>query len=241
MTSNTLGGTLGIRLSATGQNAHGRLFHCEPVDDKQCKENIMNVKPIAAILCFTVVCLATTIVFTSYGTAQTDGPRRSDADNSLSSESIRVRYARAYLKLANADLGIALDMNKRIGGTYPENTAQRLRNHVEMAKKKLQYELDGGKIKAHDIHLGELEGARKLAVMNLAKAIAVNNRLAGTVSELEVQRLRLVAEVARLAIARGRDPAAVSSPFAHLQWQLDQMRSELMRLQIRTDKLATSG
>ncbi|NOY43797.1 MAG: hypothetical protein GXP26_18415 [Planctomycetes bacterium] len=195
----------------------------------------MNAKPIVAIIYFAAGCLAATVLFMSSGTAQTD------ASNSLSDENIFVRYARAYSQLAKADLDIALDVNKRIGGAYSENTVQRLRNQVEIAKAKLQYELGGDESKKlHDIHLRELEEASKLAELNLSSAIVVNKRLAGTVSELEIRRLRLAAEVAKLAVARGRDPAAVSTPYAHLQWQLDQVRSELLWLQIRADKLAAS-
>ena len=200
----------------------------------------MNAKPIVAIIFFAVGCLAATVVFTSYGTAQTDAPRPPDAGNSASPESIRVRYARTYSELAKTNLNIALDVNKRIGGAYSKNILQRLRNHLEIAEAKLQYEITGGESKLHDIHLRELEEARKLAEQDLASAIAVNKRLAGTVRELEIRRLRLAAEVARLAVARGRDPATVSSPYAHLQWQLDRMRSELLRLQTRTDKLAAN-
>lgn len=201
----------------------------------------MNPKSIVATICFTAGCLAAAIIFASYGTAQTDAPRPSNAGNSRSSESIRVRYARAYLDLAKTNLDIALDVNKRIGPAYSENSVQRLRNQVEIAKAKLQYELGVGESrKLHDVHLRELQEARKLADMNLASAIVVNKRLAGTINELEIKRLRLAAEVAKLAIAIGRDPAAVGTPYAHLQWQLDQMRSELLWLQIRTDKLAAS-
>jgi len=200
----------------------------------------MNAKSIVAILCFAAGCLAATMFFTSYGTAQTGDSRNPDTGNSPASESIFTRYARAYLELAKAELGVTLEVNKRIGATYPETTVQRLRNHVEIAEAKLQYELADGESKLHDIHLKELEGARKLAERMLANAITVNQRLAGTISKLEIQRLRLAAKVATLAIAMGRDPTAVGSPHAHLQWQLDQMRSELLRLQTRIDKLAAS-
>jgi len=200
----------------------------------------MNVKPIVAILCIATACWVVTLFFTPYGTAQTGDPRNPDTGNSPAPENIFVRYARAYLELAKAELGVTLDVNRRIGATYPETTVQRLRNHVEIAKAKLQYELTGGESKLHDIHLRELEGAKKLAERELANAITVNRRLAGTVSEPEIQRLRLAAGVARLAITMGRDPTAVGTPHAHLQWQLDQMRSELLRLQTRTDKLAAS-
>ncbi len=200
----------------------------------------MRAKSIFAILCFATACLVATLFFTSSGTAQTGGQPNPDSGNSPASENIFVRYARAYLELAKADLEIALDVNRRIGATYPQTTVQRLRNHVEVAEAKLQYELAGGKNNLHDIHLRELEGARKLAEGKLANAIRVNQRLAGTISALEIQQLRLAAEVARLAIARGRDPTAVRTPHAHLQWQLDQMRNALLRLQIRTDKLAAS-
>jgi len=198
----------------------------------------MNTKPITAILCLTVGCLVAILLFTPSGTAQTDALQPPEVGKSQLPESIRVRYARAYLELTKADLNTALGVNKRIGVAYPGNTVQRLRNHVAIAEAKLQYELNGGESKLHDIHLRELEEARKLADMYLANAVAVNKRLAGTIDELEIKRLRLVAEVAKLAIERGRDPAAVSTPYAHLQWQLDQMRSELLWLQIRADKLA---
>ncbi len=193
------------------------------------REYVMNAKPIVTLICFAAGCLAATMFLTSYGTAQTDAPQHPDAGG------IRARYARAYLHLAEVDLEIVLDMNRRISGTYPENTVQQLRNHVEIAEMKLQYELAGGEIRLHDIHLKELERAKNLAEMNLANAIAINKSLAGTIDELEIKRLRLAAEVAKLAIDKGRDPASVSTPYTHLQWQLNQMQSELLWLHVRSE------
>jgi len=201
----------------------------------------MDSRSIIATTCSAVGCLVAIILFASYETVQAVPPRPLDTSSSSSHENIRIRYARAYLELAKANLDIALDVNKRIDAAYSENSVQRLRNQVEIARTMLQYELDGGKSeKLHDVHIKSLKKASELANRNLASAMVVNKRLAGTVNEREIKRLRLEAEVARLAIIRGLDPAAVGTPYAHLQWQLDQMRSELLRLQIRIDKLTES-
>ena len=78
----------------------------------------MNPKPLTAILYFTVGCLVATILFVSHGTAQDDTPQPPEVGNPALPESVRVRYARAYLELAKTDLDIALNMNKQIGRAH---------------------------------------------------------------------------------------------------------------------------
>lgn len=187
----------------------------------------------------TTACLAAIVVaaVACDAIAQTrDGPESRAGE---AAESVNVRYARTYLSLAKTELEIAEDANRRIGTLYPEITVQRLRNNVAFAEAQLKYELAGDEGDLHDVHLRELDGALKLAEAKLQKGLSMKKRLPQTVSDLEILRLRLAAEVARLTLERARSPQAQASPHAHLQWQLDQLRRQVLRLQVRADQLTT--
>jgi len=154
-------------------------------------------------------------------------------------EDVRIRYARSTLRLAEVELKIALTGNERIMNLYTARTVQRLRNNVAYAQEMLRYESDRGSIGLHKLHLRESEGELAMAQSELESAVAVNRQQPGSISHLEIERLRAVKEVARLALEKAREPAAMKTPLVHLQNQLDRMRSELTRMHVLIDKVAS--
>lgn len=163
-----------------------------------------------------------------------------EARESVATESgkgVQARYAEANLHLAKIELQIALTENAKIPNLYSALTVQRLRNNVDYAQEMLRHENRSGESGLHALHLTEVEGALKLAESDLAAAVAANKRVHGSFSDLEIERLRAAADVARLALEKAHDPTVTQSPMDHLQWQLDRMRSELTRLNVRMDKV----
>lgn len=156
-------------------------------------------------------------------------------------ESVDVRYRRAYLQLAKAELEVLKDANKRVKGTYTEGTVERFQQHVGIAREQLQQTLLADQGKLHKVHVLEAEAVLKIAEGRLERALTANRRLSGAVRDVEIKRLRLVVEVARLGLARARDPASTQSENAHLQWQLDGLREDVLRLQLRVVELSVRG
>ncbi len=161
----------------------------------------------------------------------------SDSHQSGNHESVRVRYARANLRLAEIELEMALTENEKIRYLYSAETVERLRNNVAFAEELLRHETHPGNDGLHSIHLRELEGTLKLAESELSSALEANTQVPGSISLMKVERLRAAVELARLALEKARDPAVTQSPIDHLQWQLERLRSELTRLYVRLDKV----
>ena len=164
--------------------------------------------------------------------AERESPHNGDV------QGVGVRYAEANLRLAEVELRIALVGNEKLPNIYSAQTIQRLRNNVAYAQGALRHEARGDD-GIHELHLRDVEGALKLAELDLATAVAANKQVPGAVNDLEVARLRAIVDVAHLALEKARDPAAAQSPMEHVQWQLDRLRFELTRLYVQMDKVAS--
>jgi len=153
------------------------------------------------------------------------------------SENLNVRYARAYLKLAKMDLQKVLDMNSHVPGTFPDVVVEPLRQVVRIAESQLQQALNGNGGGRQNMDLHNVEAAVMVAETRLQQATAANKRMPGSFDEGEVERLRLGAEVARLALAKAR-AASVQSVVNHLQADVEELRQEVLQLRSRVFELS---
>ncbi|MFV2066319.1 MAG: hypothetical protein ACC645_05015 [Pirellulales bacterium] len=153
-------------------------------------------------------------------------------------ESVRVRYARAYLKLAKMDLRRAMDANRKFARMHSAGLVERLRQNVKIAEEQLRQVLKGDAGKLHEVHLRQTEAAVKIAELELQQAVVLSKRAPAAVRRGELERLRVAAEIARLDLMQAREPASFQSAMPHLQWQLEQLRKEVLRLQLRVERLS---
>ena len=152
-----------------------------------------------------------------------------------------VRYARAMSDLAAHELQQAMAENSTVAGTNANVLVERLKNNALIAKERLQLALMGKAQSIHQVHLREMGGNLKIAELALDNVLRLNERAPGLISADEVTRLRMTVEVARLAFERARDPAAIESHDAHVQWQLDHLRHEVLSLHTRMAELESSA
>lgn len=152
-------------------------------------------------------------------------------------ESLEVRYARAYLQLAQADLQIAREANEKVRGTYPEAAIEPLRQVVAIAEEQLKHALGDNAHSLHSVHLRQAEAAVAEAKGDLQKALDANQRLPGLMTPTELRRARLRLEVAKLALAKAKTVDAHNAS-EHTQWQLEELRKELLQLRSRIEKLS---
>jgi hypothetical protein len=150
-------------------------------------------------------------------------------------EEVTTRLARVYLDLARIELQLALEANELLEGTYSAPAVQRLRNNVTYAETLLQEQL--GEVPEHESQLRDLEGSVQLAEARLKSALSVRERLPESIRDTEIQRLRLLVDVARLALERARQMDESSSPHDRLRWRMEQFRYEIRRLQVDLDLL----
>lgn len=180
--------------------------------------------------------------FTQPRTERRDVPQRLPgfafdevADDSESS--LEVRLAETKLQLAQVELRRAIETNRRVPGTFPPGTLERLEQAVMVGNKQLALS-KGKEHDLHAVHLLQLEAQVEFANRQQQAAMAANRRSPGVVDDTSLERLRLQAEVARLTLARARKPSSFESTQAHVQWQVDRLYDELQRLRNDVDVLS---
>jgi hypothetical protein len=157
------------------------------------------------------------------------------APNPLVSETVEVRYARAQLQLAEANLNRVEQSNKRVARSVPSSVVVDYRQNVQVAKTRLEQATAGRAASEFQIWLQRAEAERKTAETMWKSASAANVSVPGTVERLDIERYRLRAEVAKLQLERGHSLVA-SGREAQLQWEIDMLDNQVQRLKEEADQ-----
>jgi hypothetical protein len=142
---------------------------------------------------------------------------------------VEVRYARAQLELAEANLRRIDESNKRVARAVPASVVAEYRYDVDVAKARLEQATGGKAGNEFRVWLRRAEAERKSAETSWQSASAANQRVPGTIGALDIERLRLRAEVARLQLERGRTLVDAGRE-AQLAWQVDLLDNQVQRL-----------
>jgi hypothetical protein len=168
-----------------------------------------------------------------------EGRQDQPAGAEKSRESVAVRYARAAANLARVALREAQETNRNAPHTFPETELNRLNQGVQVSEQRLKIALDASQRGFHQGNLLFAETAIKIAEVDYSKALKANEKVKGTVGATELERLKLTIETARLSLERlqafGDDPA---SGLAEAQWEIEQLRDEVLRLRNRVEQLS---
>ncbi len=151
------------------------------------------------------------------------------AKESSDQESLDLRYARAQLQRAEADLQRALLTNRRVADVVSADVLAEYRQEIEVARVRLEASTEGAKRDPFQVWLRRAEATWKTAENDLKGALAANQRVAATVNASDLDRLRLRAEVSRLELERGK-LLTDQLQMAQLQWQMDLVSDEVLRL-----------
>jgi hypothetical protein len=157
-------------------------------------------------------------------------------------ESIDVRYARAQMQLAEANLRRVTQMNERVARVVPASVVAEYRSDLEVANQQMREAQRAEITDVFAVWLHRAESVWKEADTMWKNAVAVNRRSASTFESLDVERFRLRAEVTRLQFERGKLLAGAPRE-AQLQWQLDVVNYDVQRLKedARAANFARSG
>jgi hypothetical protein len=149
------------------------------------------------------------------------------ADSAPKKESTRVRYARAFLALTRLDLQVASARNAQVPNSVPKTILAVFEAEVALADNWLKEaeSKDAGVV--YNVAVKSAESLARLAQENYAAAVEAS-RIA-PLQPATIERLRLKAELANLAVARARelDPR---SPIAVLEYQMDRLREDVAEL-----------
>ncbi len=125
-------------------------------------------------------------------------PGSKDREPELAAEqqALNVKYAETFLQLSQVSLQKAMDYNRRVPGGFSEAEVDRLRRIVAFGEERLQWVKNAGRKQA-DANIFTAEVSLRSAEQNYQKAMNANTRVPSAVSSLEIERLRLIAELAR--------------------------------------------
>jgi hypothetical protein len=152
---------------------------------------------------------------------------------SAAPESVEVRYARAQLQLAEANLSRVQQSNQQVERTVPSSIVAEYQDDVRVAKTRLQQVTTGAPANQFQVWLERAAAERRAAETAWKNATAVNRSAANTFAAIDVERYRLRAEVAVLQLERGQLLASAARD-AQLQWQADLLDNQVQRLKEET-------
>jgi len=148
---------------------------------------------------------------------------------------LQVRYAQARLRLAELDLERAIAANAASAHSVGDREVQRLRTHVEMLKHQVEIARSHPRTAARQAATVAAEAACTDARADLDAALRANERTPGTVTGINVERLRAKLELAEVRLAMCKSPDYELSLLAELEWNIEQLTDEVIDLRHRVE------
>ncbi len=140
-----------------------------------------------------------------------------------------VRYARAQLQLAEANLKRVEQSNQQMERTVPSSVVDEYRHDVQVSKLRLDRATTGHGADQFAVWLQRADAERQSAETAWKNATAANKSVPGTIIPIDVERFRLRAEVAKLQLERGQ--ALVDGGHeAQLQWEVEMLDNQVQHL-----------
>jgi hypothetical protein len=168
--------------------------------------------------------------------------QRSDDDQTehatAKAHNLDLRYAQIVERIAELNLRKARETNERVPGTISDTELQRLRENVRLARRDSQQLKTSAGDGSNDERLQEARARATVAEGALRKAREANQHEPGTIPELELQRLKLEFEAARINVARQQAAADVPSALAEMRNEISQLRREVARLRRELSQVA---
>jgi hypothetical protein len=152
-------------------------------------------------------------------------------------ESLELRYARARLELARANLSRVEQMNKKLDRTVPGSVVADFRDAAATAELQFKQAAKEAPQDELAIWMRRAESAYRSAHNRWQTAIAANRQVKDTIPVLDVDRFRLRTEVARLQLERGKQLAGAPRE-AQLAWQVEMLNNEIELLKEETSRVA---
>jgi hypothetical protein len=150
---------------------------------------------------------------------------------------LTIKSAKAYLKLAQLNLQSAQTYNQAVSGSFSQAEVDRLQRLANLAQARLTWaETHGNQSDANRL---SAELAMQSAEVTYRKALATNNQLPGAISPNALEKQRLTLELAQLNLAKAELVDKSDSQLASMQWQLDQLREDMLILRSQLEAITS--
>jgi hypothetical protein len=151
---------------------------------------------------------------------------------------IDAHYAEVYRKIAELNLHSALEANRRVPNTVAPAEVNRLRQIVRLAEVQLRAADGSGENSDPSLTIENDTSQVKMTEEALRRTVAANNRAPGVVPQIEVDRLRLLAELGRLQLAKDKAAAEEKKAAGDLRKRVVQLEKQLKDLQVAVERLS---
>ncbi len=168
-----------------------------------------------------------------------DGEPETAAEKKRDEEIARltVKSAKTYLKLAQLNLQTAQSYNQSVPGSFSQAEVDRLQRLVTLAQSRLNWaEKHGNQADANRL---SAELAVQSAEVAYRKNLATNNQLPGAISPVALEKTRLTLELAQLNLAKAGLVDQTGSRWESMQWQIDQVREDMLLLRSQLDAITS--
>ena len=145
-------------------------------------------------------------------------------------EDLNVRYARAHLELAKFDLERATQYNSIIPHLVGPDEIQRLKQHVEFDRVRLEQRLKGEKADVKEFCIRAAETALHVARERVNYEQHMSDHEPNKMGEFNVKRAQLVAKLAEINLERTRQYNPDESLLNYIQWQIEDLRYQMSEL-----------
>jgi hypothetical protein len=116
---------------------------------------------------------------------------------------------------------------------YSDAFVEKLHLHVAIDETELEQSLRGQDEDAHEVCIRGAEASVKIADADVKRARAARKLSPSSDAALDLQRAELVAEIATLNLERAKNLDDSEAALTHLQWQIDELRHQVLELQLR--------
>lgn len=156
----------------------------------------------------------------------TTSEKQDDGDKSL-----RVRYAEAYQKLMEAELAKYEATNRQLPGTIRPSVMEALSMGVRKAADRVQAAKNGETNMGGSAILLAAQTDLGIAEASLRKAQQANLQQPNAVRAVEVTRLQAALDLARLRVDLAKQVES-ESPLSQLEWEVGQLREQVLELRL---------
>ena len=156
-----------------------------------------------------------------------------NAADELSHRKLAIRYAKTKLDVADVDLQRAMIMNER--NIIPKLTLERIRSSHAIANEQHRQAISGSTDGAVKVRMRHAEERVRLAKLSLVAGEELNR--SGSITGLELRRLQLNHELAKLNLMLMREPENVATQMEYMQRQIDRLGEDILSMDERISKL----
>lgn len=151
---------------------------------------------------------------------------------------LRVKYSETRMQLAEIELRQGLEINRETSGMIPRMAIERLRSNLAVAKMQFDEAVATSIGGPERVQLHSAEEKIRLAKIDLAAGKKL--RKGNMVSELELERLRLRYELAKLNVVIMKNPDNLTTRLQYIEARVDRMGEEILSLDQRITRLEPS-